>query len=183
MNTQPQKFHWKWWFYAIQLLPILVMGGGFGVILYGMFGVLLHILKELSVAGLCLLVGLLSLLPPIGVWILIVVWKAGNLIVSGVTPSPQGLEVRNWPLYRVLLPWDQMPNSQTWQRMPGMLHLDNALDRPEGAFTLWLRKFFLRFTPKIGRSISLYGVQGYPKGKFADQLRRYAPQLFTEELK
>jgi hypothetical protein len=41
-----------------------------------------------------------------------------------------------------------------------------------------LLRFFVRNRP---RSLPLSSIQGYPRGGFADDLRRYAPHLFTAE--
>ena len=117
-------------------------------------------------------IAFISSIPPI--------FSIGMIRNSYVIVSPDGLEIRHWPTYRVRLPWEKVRFAKYyggWGKNSAGLQLSDAIELPEDGIAKQLRKlvggrqqvFFLRI------------VDGYPNGAFADDLLEYAPQLLAQD--
>jgi hypothetical protein len=143
------------------------------------------IFKNLTMAALILVIPMPLLLLIIYSQTMLLVLKIGNLVASYVIISPDGLEIRTWPLYRVLLRWPGIEHALITRRFgrdTWLLNLETAEELPESDFTLWFLKVskpltrLLMATPRY--PFSLETIQGYPHGDFADHLRQAAPLSF-----
>jgi hypothetical protein len=178
-----RRYRWKLWYYLLQLPVILanVLLLGFGIYAFMILvGVMIH---SRSLAAVLLIPALL-ILTIFTIWRLPVLSvRVGNLVASYVIVSPEALEIRLWPLYHVRLRWEDVERvgkTPSWGGAYEMLSLKEADDLPDGSTAIRLRKL-LRFVKTGPRSLSLRSIQGYPRGDFAANLRRYAPHLFPAE--
>jgi hypothetical protein len=98
--------------------------------------------------------------------------------------SPNGLEYRWGPFFHVHCQWHEIDSIKPVDILgipQTSLHLSNA-ERLGPSWT-WQARDSMQQLLMQDRSliISLTGFQGWPKGKLADDLRRYAPHAFERE--
>jgi hypothetical protein len=177
------KYRWKLWYYLLQLLPIVANALLLGYVVYGFIILAGTMIRAWSLAAVLLIPALLFL---VGVGIMrlpLLIMRVGGLLASYVVVSPDALEVRLWPSCHVRLRWEDVARAGKYPGWGGaydVLSLEGAEELPEGSIAIWLRRL-LRFVKTGPRSLPLKNIQGYPRGGFADDLRRYAPHLFTAE--
>jgi hypothetical protein len=184
--TQPGSIHtyrWKLWRYLPQLLPILANVLFLSFIVYAFIFLAGVMIRARSLAAVLLIPALLFLMV-VGILRLpVLIIHVGSLVASYLVVSPDALEIRFSPLYHVHLRWEDVEFVSEPSRRGGageMLSLEKAKELPDGPTATRLRKL-LRFVRTGPRSLPLRNVQGYPRGGFADDLRRYAPHLFAAE--
>jgi hypothetical protein len=93
--------------------------------------------------------------------------------------SPGGLEYLRWPYYGVRCTWDDIERLGKSRRPTGSRVYDVIYLRNSEPFG-WQIMARLRRT-NTNRGILLSGLQGWPTGQLADDLRHYAPHLFSNE--
>ena len=185
--TRPGSIHryrWKLWYYLLQLLPILANALLLGYVVYGFIVLADAMIRSWSLAAVLLIPALLFLLG-IGIMRLpLLIMRVGSLMASYVVVSPDALDIRLWPLYHGRLRWEDIKlvsESRRWGGSGEMLSLKEAKQLAEGPVTISLRKMLRWVSRNEPRFLPLRAIQGHPRGGFADDLRRYAPHLFTAE--
>jgi hypothetical protein len=188
--AQPGSIHryrWKLWYYLIRLPVILanVLLLGFLVCAILVFtGAFVgSLIQTRSLAALLFVPVLLFLAVFTIMRLPVLTVHIGGLVASYVVVSPAALEVRLWPSCHVRLRWEDVARAGRypgWGRAYDVLSLEGAEELPEGSIAIGLRRL-LRFVRTGPRSLPLKNFQGYPRGGFADDLRRYAPHLFPAE--
>jgi hypothetical protein len=141
------------------------------------------IIRSRSLAAIWLILVLLILVVVGIVQLSLLIIRVGSLIASYVGVSPDTLEVYLWPLHHFGLRWEDVSLVSEPSESDGstMLSLKAANDLAERSTPIWFRKVLRLFVRNEPRFLSLGTMQGYPHGDFADNLRRYAPHLFTAE--
>jgi hypothetical protein len=134
-----------------------------------------------SQAGLYLCFGLPAGLLLILVLVLLIL-RIGRAFFSYVLVSPQGLEYRYWPSYRIRCRWGDVECLGKYRSIFG-LALHQVLFLKEDESTGW--QGFVEVRRRLGADtqqfVPLTGIRGWPDGPFAEDLRCYLPALFAEE--
>jgi len=115
------------------------------------------------------------------IYFLVLMW--GSALLSYVVVSADEVEVRMWPYYHVSCHWEYVERIvNRWDTKRVSFKLNEVVTIPENRLTIYFRpnegwmKFMLPatdFNPNI--------FTGYPKGKLAYDLARYAPHLFPSD--
>ncbi len=93
--------------------------------------------------------------------------------------SPAGLKLFYWPNYQLELGWDQVDRIAPRKVLFSTRHLLYLKEKASfGSRTM--RGQVLGWGPQ--RFICLSDFEGWPEGGLAEDLERYAPQLFAAEL-
>ncbi len=131
---------------------------------------------------------LIPVLPLQLVWIIsrvyLLAYFVGNPLLSYLKVSPEGLEYCSWPVKHLRCGWEgvqRMGKTPAWGVAYEMVRLTGAEALQNGVFIKTVRR-----TPRLfprGQLDYFYltGFRGYPDGALADDLRHYAPHLFTAE--
>jgi hypothetical protein len=152
---------------------------------YGVVTITRTIFADFTPASLLLVIPIPILLLVIYSQVMLLIFRIGNLFATYVDITPDGLEVRFWPLLHVVLRWPGIEKSvitRRFGRNTRMLNLETAEVLPESAFTLWYWQVFKplkRFAINSRQPLLLDVIDGYPEGDFANHLRQVAPQLFA----
>jgi len=96
--------------------------------------------------------------------------------------SPSGLEYRCWP-YSLQCAWEEVQGFSGVRGPLGQLtflRLSNA--KPSGLWHFFGRLEVIRLWPKAKYVVQLTGLEGWPAGGLADDLRRYAPHAFEDTI-
>jgi hypothetical protein len=152
----------------------------------------------IGVYGSVLLVARVDLRPP-GVFLIIplpfmlmfatsqaylLAYHVGNPLFSYLKVSPDGLEYRSWPVRHLRCGWEgvqRMGKTPAWGVAYEMVRLTGADVLQNGVFIKTVRRAPRLFPRGQLDYFYLTGFQGYPDGALADDLRHYAPHLFTAE--
>ncbi len=112
------------------------------------------------------------------VLIVVLVFQLLTTFRSYLKISPEGLEYQAWPTYHIRCAWDDV---QALGRRGLPMKADVLLLRQA---TELGRPITMRLRKRLGMDtqyfIPLNTIDGWPNGKLADALKRYAPQLFTD---
>lgn len=101
------------------------------------------------------------------------------LLLSYLRISPRGLEVKYWPLYRILVPWediDRLDAHKVFGLIPSQA-LFLKQDAPFGSVNILGREVQ---SGEKKRLIVLNDFQGWPNGKIKAELQKYIPEIITE---
>jgi ABC-type multidrug transport system fused ATPase/permease subunit len=94
--------------------------------------------------------------------------------------SEHGVEYRYWPSYRVRCGWNDIEKLVSHRMIfitSDVLYLDKAELFSNPAISAFYN--ISRLSSK--KTITLSGFSGWPNGELANDLRKYAPQLFEKE--
>ncbi|HSG45268.1 MAG TPA: hypothetical protein VLA72_19145 [Anaerolineales bacterium] len=184
MNTNPvQKYRWAWWTIFINfsmslfVLPISIL----------LFSIPAYLLYDLFQDGNIEFLDLFLLLifsPILLFSVIAFFWYTffplGRLLFSYFIVTETGIEYRYWPTYGVRCKWEDVERVGKYRSLLfityDVLYIQTA--EPVGKpITMSLRK-------KLGLStkyvVPLAGINGWPDGELANELRKYAPQAFDE---
>ncbi|KAA3648810.1 MAG: hypothetical protein DWQ07_01035 [Chloroflexi bacterium] len=97
--------------------------------------------------------------------------------LTSISLNPEAVEYRNWPYHRRRVKWEDTQKIRGTKAL-GLANRDeiivqNAIDL---SWQFWQR---LRKDQSVNDRIPLSGFSGWPNGKLADDLRKYAPHLFA----
>jgi hypothetical protein len=163
------------------MAPLRLLALAVGI--YGL--VLLAVHAGLRPPGVfCLIIPLPAMLLFIASQAYLLAYHVGNPLFSYLKVSPGGLEYRSWPVRHLRCGWEgvqRMGQTPAWGSAYEMVRLTGAEVLQNGMFIKTVRRRPRLFPRGQLDYFYLTGFRGYPDGALADDLRRYAPHLFTAE--
>jgi hypothetical protein len=117
------------------------------------------------------------LVPFVLFWLWFVSMPIGRLFLSYLKVTPDGVEYRYWPSYAVRCNWDdveKLGEHRSFGIFPSdVLYLRSG--EPIGPqITIALRR---KLGLKTQYFVPLTGIQGWPEGRLANDLREYLPHI------
>ncbi len=126
--------------------------------------------------GLCFLapLGLLLLLLLVQLVLSVLAMFFGNYLKL----TPVGLEYRSWPYRHVRCSWTELKRVGKYYLFYDAIYLKSF---EIIGLSLALNKWWKLFNVTVQTPVLLSGMQGWPDGALAADLRQYAPQLFDPQ--
>ncbi len=181
VNFQGRKFHWAWWAILLNLLVVFFLLSA--ILMLGLSVGLLSIAASEAGAGLLRMLWLVCFGPMLLVLAVltlpVILQVAGGILFSFLKTSPTGMEYRRWPNYGLRCQWEDVERrgvSRVLGFIPNeVLYLKKA--EPVGwQLTMSLRQ---RLGLRQRLVVPLTGMQGWPNGQLAEELRRYIPEIMA----
>ena len=167
-RSSVSKYRWKSWYLLWSIVRTLV----YGTAAISPLIAFLLLQRDSSLRPF-LLIPVCGLLPiAIPAWFILIV-SVGNLLMSYVMVSAEGLEIQNWPVYRVRFRWDTVETSAILGSPDASLRITQSEALDQDSIATAYHKLLGRLSMARQREFYLRNVQGYPNGPFAEDLHRY----------
>lgn len=179
---QEKKYRWAGWAILLNLIIILVLISGvlmFGLVAWSFAADLFE--AQAITFGMISIICFAPILFVLAILILpVFIQVVGGILFSYLKVTPIGMEYRKWPNYGLRCKWEDVERRGTYHifgLIPGdVLYLKNA--EPVGwQLTMSLRR---RLGLPQQLVISLTGIQGWPNGQLAEQLKNYIPDIMAD---
>jgi energy-coupling factor transporter transmembrane protein EcfT len=181
--NQTRTYRWAWWTLLLNFTTSLYIVPMLSIVI-AIFGLIIALaFRDGKIDWISLTVAILFspfILILLFFWLWFLLYPFGRLFFSYFKVSENGLEYRYWPSYGVRCTWDDLEQLGNYKSL-GFIPYD-VLNLKKGEPLGWPITMMMhqRLGLKTQYSVPLTGIQGWPNGELANQLRHFAPQLFGE---
>jgi len=186
MTNYPKgiRFRLAWWAILVNFASLLYLVPGILAIAFAVWALSLGLhdegLKPFTIFLLIIITLPLFILSLVLLCYFLIV--IGQVLFSYLELSPLGIEYRKWPNYGLRCNWSDVEKKGVYQSLGifpyDVLYLKKA--EPVGwQLTMSIRR-------KLGLrqqcTITLTGIHGWPNGQLAKQLKKYIPEILSDQL-
>jgi hypothetical protein len=178
-----------WWIWVGSILNAAV-GAFVALVVFVFGGTFLFLAAQISNTGMRITLMAVGLMI-VGMALLVLVvavcaigFAVAQRLLSHLRTSADGIDFRGWPLHSLRCRWEDAERA-TYRRFLGISSDELLLRRAERSGPDWAWRFVVWVRRLLGMhgdpAIPLSSFQGWREGAIAQDLRKYAPHVFTAD--